>query len=104
MSTISVSGLSSLYQSNSAYASQVRAPDSTDAADASTGAGENAPQELQHAHRHGGGHGQFFSKLQAAVTSALQSAQSDGTTDPNQAIQSAIESVLTGQDKESNSD
>ena len=52
-----------------------------------------------HHHHHGGGGGAggagFFSKLQSAVTTALQSAQAGGAgTDPNQAIQNAIESVL----------
>jgi hypothetical protein len=56
-----------------------------------------APQQAQqahHHHHHGGG--QFFAKIQAAVTTALQSAQSNGASDPNQIVQNAIESVLKG--------
>jgi hypothetical protein len=49
-----------------------------------------------HHHHHGGGHG-GFSKIASAVTSALQSAQSNGDTeDPNTIIQSAIAKVLGG--------
>jgi hypothetical protein len=103
MSTISVSGLSSLYQANSPYAPQVQGPDSTGATDPSSQAATQQAQPHHHHHRDGGG-GQFFSKLQSAVTTALQAAQSDGTTDPNQAIQNAIETVLKGQNNSSSSD
>jgi hypothetical protein len=48
-------------------------------------------------HRHHRGAAAFFRQIQAAVTSALQSAQPGGTsssTDPDQVIQSAIAQVL----------
>jgi hypothetical protein len=73
----------------------VQGTDSDGDADGSSSVSTQA--QPAHHHHHGGGGGQFFSKLQAAVTSALQSAQSDGSsTDPNQIVQNAIESVLKG--------
>ena len=46
-------------------------------------------------HHHHGDGGKFFQAIQSAVTSALQSAQSNGNdTDPNQVIQSAIAQAL----------
>ena len=48
----------------------------------------------RHHHHHGGGGG-GLQQIEAAVTSALQSAQSSGsTTDPNTIIQNAIAGVL----------
>jgi hypothetical protein len=110
MSTISVGGLSQLYQSGSLYAPQVQTTDPNDpsnptvSVDQSNATTDGSTQQVQghHHHHHAGGAGGagqqgFFSKLQAAVTSALQSAQSGGAgTDPNQAIQNAIESVVKG--------
>jgi hypothetical protein len=46
-----------------------------------------------HHHGHHGGGG-LFSKVQEAVTSALKSAQDDGSSDPNQVIQDAIAKVF----------
>jgi hypothetical protein len=50
-------------------------------------------------HHHGGGKdGALFNQLQSAVSSALESAQADGTeTDPNQIVQDTIAKVLNGQ-------
>ncbi len=114
MSTIGVSGLSSLYQSNSLFAPQVQTPDATATVDPSTdpstsatsSATDSTQPDAQKTHHHhhgggGGGGGQFFSKIQSAVTTALQSLQAGGAgSDPNQAnqaIQNAIESVIKGQ-------
>lgn len=100
MSTISVGGLSQFYQSVSVNP-PVQADDSTDAVNATTDASSApnsaAPQQAQevHYHHHHGG-GQFFQKLQTAVTDALQSAKADGSSDPNQVVQNAIENVLKG--------
>jgi hypothetical protein len=49
-----------------------------------------------HHHHHGGGGGGSFSKIEQAVTSALQTAQEDGTADPNTIIKDAITKVLQG--------
>jgi hypothetical protein len=49
----------------------------------------------RHHHHHGGGGGADLDKLQSAVTSALQSAQSsDSSSDPNQVIEDAIARVF----------
>lgn len=50
--------------------------------------------EGTHGHHHHHGQGGFFQQIQTAVTEALQSAQSDGSVDPNQVVQDAIEQVL----------
>jgi hypothetical protein len=51
------------------------------------------PVQSQRHHRHGGG--ALFKQIEAAVTSALQSAKSSGSTaDPNTIIQNAIAGVL----------
>lgn len=67
-----------------------------------------ATQGAQGHHHHGGGsggNGEFFQKIQQAVSSALQSAQSSGSTsDPNQIVENAIASVLgTGSSSNSSS-
>jgi len=51
----------------------------------------NADQTVQGTQHHHHGHGGMFKKLQAAVASALQAAQSDTSADPNKVIQDAIE-------------
>jgi hypothetical protein len=55
-------------------------------------------QGTEHHHHHGGGKGGSFDKIASAVTSALQSNGSSGSTitDPNQIIQNAIAQVLGG--------
>jgi hypothetical protein len=61
-----------------------------------TGGGSGV-QGAHHHHKHGGGGGSggLMSQVQNAVTSALQSAKSSGsTTDPNQIVQNAIAQVL----------
>jgi len=52
-----------------------------------------APAAGRYHHHHGG---QAFGQIQSAVTTALQSAQANGSADPNQIIQDAIEKVLQG--------
>ncbi len=78
----------------------------TSQADASTGTAASSNQSGStqtvhegHHHHHGGGKGgALFNQLQSAVTSALESAQADGTdSDPNQIIQNTINKVLSGQ-------
>ena len=102
MSTISVSGLSQFFQSVS-VTSPTQANDATvqsgATTDSSSATDSSASQQVQGGHHHhhgGGGGGAFFSKIQSAVTSALQQAQSGDATDPNQAIQNAIASVMEG--------
>jgi hypothetical protein len=103
MSSISGSGSSTqgilqYLQSLQASQSASQTPSATDST--SSGNASNALQALGGGHRHrgggkGGGASAFFSQIQTAVTSALQSAQSSGsTTDPNQTIQNAIEQVF----------
>jgi hypothetical protein len=66
-------------------------PDSDGDSASSTGSTRSAS-----GHHHGGG--EFFKSVQSAVSTALQTAQSSGTsTNPNQLIQSAIEQVLQSQ-------
>jgi hypothetical protein len=100
MSTISVSGLSQFVQSVSST-SPTQSSDAVQVGattDASSATDASAAQQVQGGrhHHHGGGGGAFFSKIQSAVSNALQQAQSGDATDPNQAIQNAIESVLKG--------
>ena len=97
MSSISATGinLASFFQgvtdqsaTESAQTSQTTAAGGTDASTSS--------QEVEggsgHHHHHGGA---MFGKIEQAVTSALQSAQSSGSTeDPNQIVQDAITKVL----------
>lgn len=59
---------------------------------------QTSGQHVQGHHRHGKGGGQFFKKLQDAVSSALQQAKSSGdSADPNQVVQDAIAKVLKEQ-------
>jgi hypothetical protein len=62
----------------------------------STAGSSSGVQGTHHHHKHGGGGGGgLMSQIQNAVTSALQSSQSSGsTTDPNQVVQNAIAQVL----------
>lgn len=102
MSTIgsagSVSGLYQFFQGVSVNntttptsgTSTTSAPDGTISTDAS-----QSGQVSGHHHHHGGGGGAMFKQIQSAVTSALQTAQANGTDqDPNQVIEDAISSVL----------
>jgi hypothetical protein len=63
-----------------------------------TSALSQAVSATHHHHHHGHGGGQaggLFSQIQSAVTNALNSAQSNGSTeDPNQIVQDAIAKVL----------
>jgi len=96
MSAISSTGisLSSFFQGVSvgsdAQTAQSAATSSTDST--------ASPQEVKgdHHHHHGGGGGGSFSKIEQAVTSALQSAQDDSSADPNSIIKDAISQVLQG--------
>src|SRR5579884_1828164 len=64
--------------------------------DPSQSSGQSTGQvQGAHHHHHHGGHGGDFSKIESAVTDALQSAQASGnTSDPNQVIQDAIAKVF----------
>jgi hypothetical protein len=103
MSTINISetGLSSFIQNIAAGgasppADQTGATSATSAVSAAdpTGSGESSSQKAHRGHHHG--HGQQFSKIEDAVTSALQSAQSDPSADPNKVIEDAIAKVFQG--------
>ncbi|HWE01615.1 MAG TPA: hypothetical protein VG326_04335 [Tepidisphaeraceae bacterium] len=108
MSSISsISGGSSLY-SYLQNLSGVTESQATTPATATTGAGAasdasatDSGQSVQgghHHHGHGkGGQSQLFQQIQQAVTSALQSAQQNGSTDPNETIEDAIASVFKNQ-------
>jgi hypothetical protein len=94
LQSVSANGTAST-SSASATAAQ---PTGTDTADA-TGATGAQPH---HHHHHGGGGGDLFKKIEDAVTSALQSAQSQGangtaSADPNQTIEDAIAQVFKQQ-------
>jgi hypothetical protein len=105
MSSISASGLGQglmqfLQQiSSDAQSATTDAASSTAAATTTSTAASAAvdvPQAAGHHHRHHHG-GTQIQKIQDAVTSALQSAQANGSaTDPNKVIQTAIEQVLSG--------
>jgi hypothetical protein len=90
MSTISASGIGqSLLQ-------QLQQLSTSSQADTSTTSPSTAgtPKAAGHHHHH---RGNDFQKIQDAVTTALQSAQSSGnSTDPNKVIESAIAQVLGG--------
>lgn len=103
MSTIgsagSVSGLYQFFQGVSVNntttltsgTSTTGAPDGTISTDAS----QTGQISGHHHHHGGGGGGAMFKQIQSAVTSALQTAQANGTDqDPNQVIEDAISSVL----------
>ena len=64
------------------------------AADSSAGQGQEVSGHHHHHGGHGGGGGALFKNIQAAVSSALQSAQSDNSADPNQVVEDAIAKVL----------
>ena len=51
-------------------------------------------QDVQGAHRRNRENSALFSKIDSAVTSALQSAQSNGSSDPNKVVQDAIAKVF----------
>ena len=70
--------------------SQAATASSTTAATAAATDVSQAVQPTQHHHHHGHGKAAMFKKIEATVTSALQSAQSDPTADPNQVIEQAI--------------
>ncbi len=80
-----------LFQSLSAK--QQTPPPAAGAAGAQTDPQQAAQGTHGHHHHHGQG-GAFFQQIQAAVTQALQSAKSDGSSDPNQVVQDAIAKVL----------
>jgi len=102
MSTIgsagSVSGLYQFFQGISANtATPTSATSTTSGVDGttSTDASQTGQISSHHHHHGGGGGGAMFKQIQSAVTSALQSAQANGTDqDPNQVIEDAISSVL----------
>jgi len=77
--------------------SQSQAAGATTSTTSSTDPTQSATQAVSgghHRHRHGGGSG-VFKQIQDAVTNALQTAQSSGTSsDPNQIVESAIAQVL----------
>ncbi|HZZ43325.1 MAG TPA: hypothetical protein VFE58_10335 [Tepidisphaeraceae bacterium] len=113
MSSASIGGTgSSLYQflqsisqqqqqqaaSSTSSTSSTLATSAASAIGATTGTtSSSAIQGAGGHHGHHGGGGGMFKKLESAVTDALQSAQSDGSTDdPNQTIEDAITKVLNG--------
>ncbi len=69
---------------------QSQSANQTDATAAASATGQSVRGA---GHHHHGGHGGMFKQIETAVTSAVQSAQSDGT-DPNQAVEQAIAKVF----------
>lgn len=103
MSTIgsagSVSGLYQFFQgvSVSNTTTPTSGTSTTSAANGttSTDAGQTGQISGHHHHHGGGSGGALFKQIQSAVTSALQTAQANGTDqDPNKVIEDAISSVL----------
>ncbi|HEX4056300.1 MAG TPA: hypothetical protein VHX86_18725 [Tepidisphaeraceae bacterium] len=96
--------LQQIAQQQSTQAVQTAAAASTCGAAGSTAS--TASQGVHHGHHHHGGGssgGNFFSQIQQTVTSALQSAQSNGTSDPNGVVEDAITSLLKNMGVGSNS-
>lgn len=102
MSTIGSAGsVSGLYQffhgvSVNNSTTSTSATSTTSAADGTTSTDSSQTGQVSgHHHHHGGGGGAMFKQIQSAVTSALQTAQANGTDqDPNKVIEDAISSVL----------
>jgi hypothetical protein len=91
LQSVSASGAASISSASATAAAQPTGTDGTGAAGA---------QPHHHHHHHGGGGGDLFKKIEDAVTSALQSAQTQGNsaaTDPNQTIENAIAQVFKQQ-------
>ncbi len=101
MSSISSTTNSGLYQfiqglsseSTTSTAGETTAATGTTDASGSTAAGTTTATSGHH-HHHGSGGG--FGKIADAVTSALQSTTTDGSTDPNQAITNALTQLFQG--------
>lgn len=97
-------GLYRFIQNLSAGGSLSAAPSSaTDSTNSTAASGAQSTQAGaiggHHHHHHGGG---LFQQIESAVSSALQSAQSSGSsTDPNQIIQDAISKVIKNQQNQS---
>lgn len=90
MSAISSStgqSLATFFQSVSVQASSSTA---TASATTTSTTGQSVQAAGGHHHHPDGNGGKMFQALQSAVTSALQSAQSSGSTDPNTTIENAI--------------
>ena len=88
-------GLSQLLQQLSlARPTQPANASSAVGAASATNSNPITPQEVQGPPRHHRGNSALFSKIDAAVTSALQAAQSNGSADPNKVIQDAIAKVF----------
>jgi hypothetical protein len=101
----SISGSTTSTQNLFSYLQSLAGSQSTSPTASTTtttsGSDSSTPSVSGH-HHHGGGKGggasAFFSQVQSAVTSALQSAQSSGSTsDPNTVIQDAIAQVFKNQ-------
>jgi hypothetical protein len=60
-----------------------------------TGPDQSVSAVGQHHHRHHHGGGEMFKKIEAAVTSALQSA--DSSADPNKVVEDAIATIFQGE-------
>ena len=97
-SSVNVQGLSQFFQSLSGTGQTQQTSPTTSAASTSA-ANPASTGQVQggHHHHHGGGHGELFKNLQSAVTSALQSAQGNGSSDPNKIVEDAIAKVLQQQ-------
>jgi hypothetical protein len=95
-SSTSASGLAQFFQNLQANGAssptQVASTDPTTAA-TSTDPTQTGQVSGHHHHHHGGG-SEMMSKLQSAVTSALQGAQANGSSDPNSVIENAIASIF----------
>ncbi len=96
--------LQQIAQQQSTQAVQTAAAASTSGAAGSIAStGSQGVHRGHHHHGGGGGGSNFFSQIQQTVTSALQSAQSSGTSDPNEVVEDAITSLLKNMGIGSNS-
>lgn len=66
----------------------------TDATSSATATDSSQTTQATGGGHHHHGHGAMFGKIESAVTSALQSAQADGDSDPNKVIEDAIAKVF----------
>ncbi len=92
-------GLFQFLQQLSGNTSASSTPTVASAAGVTTPTSGQAVSGASHHHKHGGG---GFKKIEDAVTSALQSAQSNSSSDPNQIIEDALAKVLSADPTASN--
>lgn len=89
-------GLSQFYQqiSGATASPAAAAPAAVDSATVTDPAADTTQAAQASGHHHHGHGGGLFKKIESAVTTALQSAQSDPSADPNKVVEDAIAKVF----------